>query len=208
LRKSVIIAVILGLLATGVFFAKTRQKLPGTLGLDVSTDLTTVALMHAKVNGVVWVDGSLRGRNQSGRVRYDQGDRLEFELVWRDVLKGKVWRSVVSLKPSELPTFGDKGEHTSVDIILGPGPDVTVTTSSALVMKLIGDRDPEGLAAAPKEKITLIEACAAPASKDDPVVRTYLNYDASGPEFDRQVKWRNEELAQGKPEKGRCESNT
>lgn len=182
------------------------DTLPDSLGLDVHTDGTTVALIHAAVNGQIWVEGSLGEETRSGGISYDNGDRLEIELVWHDLLRDRVWRSVVALQASRLPTFADRGVYTALDITLGPGADVTVTSLSAETMYSTRNRDAGGLAIAPDGTITFIEACAAPASKEEPVVQAYLNHDVGGPEYDTQLQRRNTALAQGAPETGRCEA--
>lgn len=150
--------------------AQNRQKPPSIIGLDVSSHLLAPGVKQAKVNGQVWVDFSLPGSAVSGDVSYGSEGLLQLELTWLDLLEGKAWRSRVDLRASELPTFGGKGEHASLYVQLGPGADVTITSSSHAEMALIGSRDAGDLASVPREEITIAKTCARPVPANDPVI--------------------------------------
>ena len=204
MRKLILSALIGCMFFGGAIMAQNRQGPPAAVGLDVVSHPLAPGVKRAKVNGQVWIDFSLPGSAVTGDVVYGADDLLRLELSWLDLLNGTVWHSNIDLRAAELPTFGGKGEHASIYVQLGPGADVTITSSSHAEMALIGSRNADALAAAPREEIIIAQACAKPLPADDPVA-SILRNGFSDLERERAKAARERALSRGVTMTPRCE---
>lgn len=204
MHRNVFATLIACLYLAGPIISEAREKGPETLGLDVASHIVAPAVKQTKVNGQVWVDRSLRGRMQVGEVVYNNDDLLELELTWLDLQSGTAWRATVGIHAADLPTFGGKGDHAALNVLLGPGADVTITSASAAEMEMIGDRDEQALASTTHERITLVETCAEPLPADDPAI-AYLQAGYDEPGRSRSMEARDRALSRGEAAHSRCE---
>ncbi|MBK4214981.1 hypothetical protein JJJ17_03465 [Paracoccus caeni] len=145
---------------------------PRTLSLNFGAHPAVPTVMQMSLNGRVVVEHSQKGQNESGPIEYvdGQGDALDFKIEWYDILDNQGYIAAIRLRASDLSIIGDTG-HAAVKIILGPGADVTVTTTNAKAAALIRERRGAELASVANEPdILLAELCADRLAADDPIL--------------------------------------
>ena len=146
---------------------------PTGLSTDIHSHISTPASLYLSLNGRTVVDGSIRGRGETGGATYGSrwGDALNWDLAWYDILADRSYRLKFTISASELATFGEDGSHATIDIVVGPGADIIATTTDHEVARLIGLRQTEDVSALQKPRIILRELCAEPLPDDDPLAQ-------------------------------------
>lgn len=89
-----------------------------------------------------------------------QGDALDFAVEWYDIANDRGYAARFRLHASDLSLIGESG-HAAIRIVVGPGADVTATTTNAEAARLIRERrggELPSFAGAPD--IVLAEVCA------------------------------------------------
>lgn len=151
---------------------------PTTLSLTYGSHVAVPAVNRMILNGREIVSRSLKGRNESGPIEYldGQGDALNFEVAWYDILNRQAYAAKFTVPASELTTLESLPYMATIDIINGPGADITVTTMNKEIAKLIGkdaDRRLPSLDEAPD--IVLREICAEALPPADSVAMELAN---------------------------------
>lgn len=140
------------------------QGKPGTLTLNFGAHQAVSAVMQLSMNDRVVIERSQKGRNEGGPINYidGQGDALDFAVAWYDVSDDRGYAAKFRLRASDLSLIGKSG-HAAVRIIVGPGADVTATTTNAEAARLIRERRGTELPSVANEPdIVLAEICAEP----------------------------------------------
>lgn len=172
--RTALIAVMLAImtLAGGMSNA---QSWPRVLSLSFGSHRAVSAVMQMTMNNRVVVDHSQKGRNEGGPIEYmpGQGDALDFDVAWYDIFEDRGYEASFRLNATDLSLIGASG-HASVQIVVGPGADVTATTTNAEVAKLIRERRGAELPSVSGEPdIILAELCANPIAEDSPLLQEF-----------------------------------
>lgn len=193
--------VIVALIGAAMAFFPNR---PTTLSRSINSQLQSPSVMRLSVNGVRVVSYSIRGQNDTGGTPYKDrwNDELDFELYWYDILAERAYAASFTLEASTLPTFGGEGEHASIHVLIGPGADVTVTTSNPEAMRLIGLNRTEELTA-DMLPVVLRELCARPVPPTDPIAAD-LASTIDEIAFETAMGKRERHLARERPVAPRC----
>ena len=169
------IALVIVLLGASITLARmTIWKRPSGLGSTIVNSYMSPSVIRATLNGMRLVDRDTGGQSAGGGFPYADAfsDKMNFELTWYDILAKKAYRISFTMRAKELSTFGDVRDNAMVDVEMGPGADVTVTTPDPEEMRLIGLKLSEELAALPQQPpVVLRELCATEVPLDDPVVK-------------------------------------
>ncbi|MDO5642719.1 MAG: hypothetical protein Q4G26_10100 [Paracoccus sp. (in: a-proteobacteria)] len=167
--KRILIPVVLALIAGVTFMVNSAQSRPTSLGLSLSAHPLAPSAKKLWINGSVEISETFGDRSQGGGIPYKNSfnDRLEFEVVWHDIISGQAYRADFALSASEMPTFGGKGKHTVLNVKLGPGADFTVTTSSRELLLYLGLKQDDKITAAMRAPVILLEGCGTPITLTD-----------------------------------------
>lgn len=145
---------------------------PGTLSLSFGSHPAVPAIMQMTLNGRVVVEYSQTGRNESGPIEYasGQGDALDFTVAWYDISDDRGYMAEFRLHASDLSIIGRSG-HAALQIVVGPGADVTATTTNEKAAMLIRERRGAELPSVANEPdIVLAELCADRLEAGSPVL--------------------------------------
>ncbi len=135
------IATALALVGIGaaMVWANTQNR-PTALSAGIHTHEADPAALHVRINDLVFVDSTLEGRNVTDGIPYSAalGDDLEVKLWWFNLDSRTHYTASVTLDARSLSTFGEDGTHAALDITVGPGADVEVTTPHPEGLRLVG----------------------------------------------------------------------
>ena len=147
---------------------------PTGLSTDIHSHISTPASLYLSLNGRTVVDGSIRGRGETGGATYGNrwGDALNWDLAWYDILADRSYRLKFTISASELATLDTKESHATINIVVGPGADIVATTAHPEVARLIALRMGKELAELQgADPVVLREICAEPLPHDDPLAQ-------------------------------------
>lgn len=180
-RRSKWVWGMVALVAGGVMIWGLWPSRPTALSTSIHSHVSTPAALYLSLNGREIVNGSIGGRNEGGGATYGSrwGDALNWDMVWYDILEERSYKLEFTISAAELSTFGEEGKHAMIDIIAGPGADITVTTTDSEVARLIGLRQTNDISALQKPRIVLRELCAEPLAADDPFTLRMKDFIAS-----------------------------
>ena len=157
---------------------------PRTLSLGFHSDSSTPSIKQMQVNGYTGLRASVTGRSETGGAGYAHHftDRIDFRVLWYDLIEERAWQADFSVYGRELSTFGEKRDHATLRIVVGPGADVHVETSNKEAMRLIGLRRQNELIG-PDQKtlpqfqieVVLRELCATPFPVDDEEIQFMIH---------------------------------
>jgi len=166
--------VAMGLVAGGLMIWGLWPSRPTALGTDIRSHISTPASLYLSLNGRKIVDGSIRGRAEGGGATYGSrwGDALNWDLAWYDILADRSYRLKFTISASELATLDVDGRDATINILVGPGADIVVTTAHPEVARLIALRMGKELAELKDaDSVILRELCAEPMAADDPLTQ-------------------------------------
>ena len=157
---------------------------PRTLSIDFKSDSSTPSIKQMQVNGHTGLRASVTGRSETGGAGYAHRftDRIDFRVLWYDLIEERAWQADFSVYGRELSTFGEKRHHAVLHILVGPGADVLVSTFNREAMRLIGlRRDNEMIG--PDQRtlpqyqsdVILRELCATPFPVDDEEIQFMIH---------------------------------
>ena len=188
------------------------QGTPRSLTLNFGAHRAVSAIMQLSLNDRMVIDRSQKGRNEGSTIDYmdGQGDVLDFAVAWYDIADDQGYAARFRLHASDLSLIGETG-HAAVRIVVGPGADVTATTTNAEAARLIRERrggELPSLAGAPD--IVLAEICADALGDESPVLQS-LKSDADLYKGSQQRalndQGRTDYLARNGPVVARCVQN-
>ncbi len=169
------LAIIVALIASMVVTMLNAQNKFRVLEVNFGSHPAISAVMQLSLNGRTVIDHSQKGRSESGPVNYmdGEGDALDFEVSWYDIFEDSGYTSHFRVQGSDLTIFG-MSEIGSVDIVVGPGADVTVATLNVEVARLITQQRTDELAVLPPvPDIVLAELCADQLDAGSPLIREF-----------------------------------
>lgn len=144
---------------------------PKTLSIDYSSHIAVPAVNKMELNNRMIVSRSLKGRSESGGIEYldKQGDALVFNVFWYDIVNEKAYTANFTVAASELSIVESLPGYATIDIVNGPGADVTVTTMNKYIASIIGKRNSGNIITPPDQypPITLREICAEELPPED-----------------------------------------
>jgi len=138
------------------------NKRPTSLSLKAHPHPSILAALHVIGNELVLVDSSLRGRSQTGGFNYQSGfgAAVSFDVMWFDVEAEQYYATSFELDANDLSTFGEEGTHASLEITVGPGADVAVTTPHPEGLRLVGLNQMDDITPEMDVPVTLLALCA------------------------------------------------
>lgn len=188
------------------------QGKPRSLTLNFGAHRAVSAIMQLSLNDRMVIDRSQKGRNEGSAIDYmdGQGDALDFAVAWYDIANDRGYAARFRLHASDLSLIGESG-HAAIRIVVGPGADVTATTTNAEAARLIRERrggELPSFAGAPD--IVLAEVCADPLGDESTLLQS-LKSDAELYKGSQQSalndQGRTDYLAQNGPVTARCLQN-
>lgn len=173
--RTTLICVTLAIIAVVGVVMSNAQSWPRRLSLGFGAHPAMSGVMQMKHNGRIVIDHSQKGRNGGGSIEYmpGQGDALDFDVAWYDIFEDRGYEASFRLHASNLSLIGASG-LADVDIVVGPGADITATTVNPQVAKLI--REQNGAVLPTLEEapdIILAELCANPIAEDSPLLQEF-----------------------------------
>lgn len=157
------------ILSVGLFGLKNQPK---TLSLSFGAHPAVPAIMQMSLNGRVIVEQSQKGINESRPIEYldGQGDVLDFKVAWYDIFDERGYEADFQLNAYDLSLIGQSG-HVALRIIVGPGADLTATTTNEKAAALIRERHGFELPSVANEPdIVLAQLCADRVRIADPLL--------------------------------------
>ena len=157
---------------------------PRTLSLGFHSDSSTPSIKQLQVNGHTGLRASVTGRSETGGAGYAHRftDRIDFSVLWYDLIEERAWQANFSVYGRQLSTFGEKRDHAMLRITVGPGADVTVTTSNRESMRLGGIGRGDDLLGPDqrvlpqyRDPVILRELCATPFPVDDEEIQFMIH---------------------------------
>lgn len=125
--------------------------------------------MRVEANGQI-IDHVSSGRNSGGGSYYKSrfSDQMEFRILWYDAAEGKAWMTDIHIRGRELSAFDPERQILSLDIVVGAGADVLVTTPNAEALRLIYEGRLDETTPAMRAPVVLRKICAEPVPLNDP----------------------------------------
>ena len=143
---------------------------PATISSTVAASPVAPAAKRMTLNGVVISERSLQRANQTGGVPYPQGGVIEIDVAWLEAESRRAYAATVQVDAARLATFGGRGDHGRLDVLLGPGADVTVTTPAQSELDRAASNAPIDTTTPVAAATTLVATCARRLSGSDPRV--------------------------------------
>lgn len=143
-------------------------------GADHPTSLSTALVSHPAVPAVIRLDingatlADLRTTNLEdlGPLPYNEGsDHLAISITWIEHLTRDAWHVETSVPLAALTRFSN-AEVADLDIALGFGGDVRITTQTEAYWRLIEAQDP--VTEADRVPVLISDICAQALPGDDP----------------------------------------
>lgn len=153
-------------LALSVIFLWGCDKVMTQLGTTLRHHVADPAVMWLRVGDLQYAEVRMVRLNHGGGVPLGLGGTLDYEGAWLQQ-DGRAWTASFSIDPARLTTHEGAGKRGQIEITLGPGADVTVTTAHPELLKKRGVPPPSG-DYADLIPITLLETCGTPLPDDDP----------------------------------------
>ena len=157
---------------------------PYTLNLNFRSDSSTPSIKQIQVNGHTGMRATVTGRSETGAAGYAHRftDRMDFSVLWYDLIEERAWQADFSVYGRELSTYGNKRDHARLRIVVGPGADVTVATSNREALRLAGIGRGDDLLGPDqrvlpqyRDPVILRELCATPFPVDDEEIQFMIH---------------------------------
>jgi len=183
---------LIGVLVVGFIGYMLWLDRPRVLGLDYKSHAVTPSVKQMQVNGRMMVRDSVTGRGESRGADYAHRftDRMDFVVLWYDFLEERAWTAEFSVHGRELSTFGNKRDHAMLEVRVGPGADITVTTPNLEALRLAGTGRGNELHAEDgsvlpqyRDPVVLREICARPVPVDDPEIQFMIERSTAEMQF-------------------------
>ena len=195
------LVLLLGAGMSAAFFGKR----PTTISFGYASHPLTPAMKRVVVNGLVMADDVIGSRNTTGEIPYKGpfSRTLEVEATWYDILNETAWRVALDIDAAELSTYGTAGTHAEVNLLLGPGADVRVTTPHPDRLRLIGTGRQDEITPEQDVPVIIADYCATALPLTDAIVAKLID-EAQHVSMDRPMENRENAIRHGRTSGSRC----
>jgi hypothetical protein len=118
-----------------LWFGSTHAR---SMSFDYNLAPYVPGAIRVEANGQI-IDRVSSGRNSGGGSYYKSrfSDEMEFQILWYDAAEETAWMSDITVRGRELSAYDPEREVLGLDIVVGPGADLLVTTPNREALRLI-----------------------------------------------------------------------
>ncbi|MFD1796747.1 hypothetical protein FQV27_12560 [Paracoccus aurantiacus] len=180
------------------------------MSLDYNLAPYVPGAMRVEANGQV-IDYISSGRNSGGGSYYKSrfSDEMEFRILWYDAAEETAWMSDIMVRGRELSAYDTEREVLGLDIVVGPGADLLVTTPNADALRLMRDDRTDEITTDMRAPVVLRQLCGTSLPLDDPRIDPLVSAahdpdDSLSRRIARIMTARNEFIGDGGVIQSRC----
>jgi hypothetical protein len=142
---------------------------PNSINQKVTSGTGVPVLKTVTVNGQQLDEARFKSINQTGGVPFPDGSSgLRYRVGWREVLGNGRFVGEFEIPTDKLSALKSDRSFLDIQILIGPGADITVQTSNQDALRLNEERRFDEITDAMRIPTVILETCARAMGSGDP----------------------------------------